>query len=179
MKNLQRALFFFLLLVSIQATAQLEKGNLLIGGTAGFNIQFEDGDNVFNLELTPNVAKLISDNLALGGGLGVAYQKIGDFSSTALTILPWGRFYIPTGGESPVFFLDAKAGLALASFKFDDEDESESAFAYSVGPGMAFFITDNVSIDAILAYTRIGGDFDSSALGLNIGLQVFLGGGKE
>ena len=49
MKNVQLALFFFLLLVSSQATAQLEQGNLLIGGTPGFSIQFEEGDNPFTV----------------------------------------------------------------------------------------------------------------------------------
>jgi Outer membrane protein beta-barrel domain len=179
MKNLQLALFFFLLLVSSQATAQLEKGNFLIGGTAGFSIQFERGDNPFNVQLSPNVASLISDNLALGGALAVFYQKQEDFSYSSFSILPWGRFYIPTGDASPVFFIDAKAGLALINSETSFGDESENAFQYIIGPGMAFFIADNISIDAILAYNRIGGDFDSSVLGLNIGLQVFLGGGKE
>ncbi|MFT5165655.1 MAG: opacity protein-like surface antigen [Saprospiraceae bacterium] len=179
MKNLQLVLTSLLLMIAHLSMAQLEKGTTMIGGTAGFDLQFEEGDNLFTLTLNPSIAVFTSNNLAIGSNLGLTYLKSGDFSTTFLNLLPFARYYFLGGNEKSVIFLEGKIGLALASFDNGGGSESESAFQYAFGPGVSFFLTDNVSIDAILAYNHIGGDFDQSSFGLNIGLQAFLFKGGE
>ena len=72
------------------------------------------------------------------------------------------------------FFFDAQVGLQLISADFGSGSDSESAVALRIGPGVAHFISEDVSIDAGLSFNYLGGNFDQSNLGLNIGLQVFL-----
>jgi opacity protein-like surface antigen len=74
------------------------------------------------------------------------------------------------------FYVDAKAGLQINRVSFDGDADSESALTFSFGPGVAYFISDDVSIDTGLNFNRIGGDFDQSSINLNIGLQVFFTG---
>ena len=157
--------------------AQIEKGNFLIGGGVGFEMDLvEDGDNPFTIFLTPNVLNLINDNLAVGGALGVVHTKAGDFSNTSLGILPSARYYLSGLESNMAFYVDAKAGLQINRVSFDGDADSESALTFSFGPGVAYFISDDVSIDTGLNFNRIGGDFDQSSINLNIGLQVFFTG---
>ncbi len=175
MKKIQLLLISFLLLTCHLSMAQLAKGNIQIGGTVGFDIQFvENGDNLFSLMLNPSVASFINDNVAVGGTLGLSYLKSGDFSTSVLNVLPLARYYLPGPTESTAFFAEAKAGLAIVSVDLGAADESESALQFAIGPGIAYFISDDVSIDALLAFNRIGGDIDQSNLLFNVGLQVFL-----
>jgi hypothetical protein len=174
MKHLKLLLVILLAMYSQQGMAQLEKGNLLIGGTAGFDVEFEENnDNFLTIAINPMVARMVTDNVAFGGSLGLVYLKVGDFSTSSFNVMPLVRYYVPGAGNA-VLFIEAKAGLARMGSSFSGESSSESAFQFSFGPGIAFFIADNVSIDALLAYNRIGGDFDQSSFGLNIGFQVFL-----
>lgn len=175
MKNLQGIFIGMLLLASQGSMAQFEKGNWQIGGTAGFDLEFVDGsDNPLTIMLNPTIARFITDRAAVGANLGLIYLTSGDFSSTVLNLLPLARYYLPDASGKAVFFLEAKAGLALVSADIFDGVETETAFQAAVGPGVAVLISDCVSIDAILAYNRITGDLDQSNLGLNVGLQVYL-----
>lgn len=161
----------FFLTISLYSFAQVQKGDRLIGGTAALRLDFNDaGSDLFSLSLNPNYAKFVSDNFAVGGAVGLTFIKLGDINSTNINLLPMVRYYFNNSNESNIFFLEAKAGLAF----IDVGSASESAFQFSVGPGIAFFIADNVSIDAILAYSRIGGAFDQAGVALNFGFQVYL-----
>lgn len=167
-------LFFFQ-----EANAQVGKGSLMLGGMAGFTTEFrEDSDNLFTLTLNPSVAKFLTDELAVGGALGVTYQKLGESSASVINILPTGRYYFTSFDNNPAFFGQVQLGLALVSQKFSGDSDSENAFQYSIGTGMSFFLTENASIDVLLAYSRIGGDFDVGSFGMNIGFQVFLNEGE-
>lgn len=180
MKKIQIVLTSLIIMTSHLAMAQLQKGNTLIGGTAGFDIQFsENDDNLFTLTLNPNLAGFITDNVAVGGNLGLTYQKSGEFSTTVLNLLPFARYYFSGSNDKQAIFLEGKVGLALFSVDFGGDSQSESALQYAFGSGIAFFLSDKVSIDAILAYNRIGGDFDQSGIGVNIGVQAYLFGGGE
>ena len=175
MKNLQGLFIGMLLLASQVSMAQFEKGNWQIGGTAGLDLEFVDGsDNPLTIMLNPTIATFITDRVAVGANLGLVYLTSGDFSTTVLNLLPLARYYVPDASGKAAFFLEAKAGLALVSADIFDGVETETAFQAALGPGVAFLISDCVSIDAILAYNRINGDLDQSSLGLNVGLQVYL-----
>jgi len=181
MKNV--LLFFtFILCVGLNDSyAQLQKGNLLIGGDVGFNIEFvDDGDNPFTILANPSILGLVTDHIAIGGVLGFGYSRTSsNFSSTAFSILPAVRFYIPGNNENLAFFFDVQAGVTISSFDFGVLSDSDTAFTFGGGPGISFFISDDVSIDTGLAYNRIGGGIEQSILIFNVGLQVFINRGNK
>ena len=179
MKKLQILLLVCFMMVGHLATAQIVQGQLLIGGTAGFNTTFvEDQDNPFTIQILPSIYKLITPNIAIGGEFGIQYDKVGDRNTTSVAVLPGARYYFTDGASGPAFFVSLGVGVATARSEFNGTSDSATAFAYTVGPGVAFFVSKNISIDAILAYQRIGGDVDTSGIGLNIGVQAYLGGGE-
>lgn len=155
--------------------AQTMKGDHLIGGTANFGSQFiENSDNAFFLNLNPNYGKFVADNFAIGGSFGLGFSKFNDVSNTSLSILPFGRYYF---GEPEViqFYADVRTGLFLLNRKttFGGSD-SESALQFQVGLGAAYYVAENVSLDLLIAFNSIGGDFDERRLSFNFGFQIYL-----
>ena len=176
MKNLCLVLLFAL--ISTQTLfSQTEKGNWLIGGNAGFDIQFVDNsDDFFTTSLSPNAGLFIQDNFLVGAGLALIYTKIGDINSTSFGLTPFGRIYFPSSG-GPSFFFQASAGFVTTRVDngFNDPNRNTSAI-FNGGPGMAFFITDQIAIEGALLYTRVTDDFLASSLGLVFGVQAYLPG---
>ena len=179
MKNLKLFIVFLIVLGFNTSYAQLQKGNLLIGGGASFNLQFNDGtDNSFSFALSPNVLGLVTDNIAVGGSIGLSYSKFASVSNTSISFQPKGRIYFPSN-EHMAFYFDAGIGLQFLNLDINGGTDSETALVYSFGPGIAYFISEDVSIDTGLAFNRLGGFYDQSFINLRVGIQVFLNRQKE
>lgn len=179
MKSKNFVLIITMLLCATFTFAQTGAGNLMLGGTAGFDVEMIDGsdDNLVTIELNPMLGFFIIDNLAVGATLQVSSAKQGDHKNTGFGIAPFGRYYIGPGGIK--LFVHAQFGYA--SYKFEDggfELESKGSLL-TIGPGLAFFLNDHVAIEALLAYDKGFGDLDgSSNIGLGIGVQAYLGGNE-
>ena len=136
----------------------------------------ENNSNLFEINLNPSFGIFIQDNFALGGSLAIEYQRMRGSSGTAFSLLPFGRYYFGKP-DSYQFFVEAGLGLVLQGNNF--RSDNDTGLRYQLGPGMAFFLSDNISLDLQLLFDRIGGDFDTNQLGLFFGFQIYLGGGKE
>lgn len=155
--------------------AQTAKGGMLLGGTAGFDVQFEDPDNYVSIDLQPTLGFFVADNLAVGGTLALGYGKVGDFSSTTFGLIPFGRYYLGTGNTR--LFLQAQVGFQSTKTDFGGGDDATSSGSiFGAGPGVAIFLNEHVAIEGLLAYNKYGGDYDSSDLGLRFGVQAYFGG---
>lgn len=159
------------------SNAQIQEGNWMVGGQVA-NMQFTNGVNV---NLTPQVGYFVKDNWAIGAkvGLNVYSPKgasgtqtnwdLGAFTRYYLgkndvnTILKNGRFF----GEGTVGFGGVNSSVA----------SSTNGIQLGIGAGYAYFITKNVSLDAVLKFTTTAGAGSSAGkgdLGLNVGFQIFL-----
>lgn len=154
--------------------AQTQKGNMLIGGTAAFDIQFEEPDNIVAIQVSPELGFFVADNLVVGGALSIGTTKIGDYSLTSYGIAPFGRYYFGTGMTR--IFIHGQFGVAGLRYDYGGDKETSSSTALLVGPGVSFFLNKHVAIEGVLGYTKNFGDFDTSDLGLRIGVQAYLGG---
>lgn len=154
--------------------AQTAKGGMLLGGSAGFDVQFEEPDNFVSVDLQPTLGFFVADNLAVGGSLVLGYGKIGDFSSTTFGLIPFGRYYLGEGNTR--FFLQAQVGFQSTKTDSGFGDSTASGPLFGAGPGVAIFLNQNVAIEGILAYNRYAGDYDISDLGLRFGVQAYFGG---
>lgn len=155
--------------------AQTNFGGLLVGGTAGFDVQFEDPDNIVTVDLQPQLGFFILNNLAIGGDLTLSYSKAGDVSTNVFGISPFARYYFGEGGTR--IFAHVQGGYITSKLDFGSGDDLKSKGSLiQLGPGVAFFLNDHVALEGILAYSRMGGDFDTSQFGLRFGIQAYLGG---
>jgi hypothetical protein len=172
-----KLLFFSLVLVAFSSIcfAQTTKGTMMLGGTAGFDVQFIDAaeTNPFTLDLQPQLGFFVADNIAVGGNIGLTYFKVSDVSTTSLAISPFGRYYL--GSNNIKLFLHAQIGYLTGSTNFDGDKTSSNGYQLQFGPGLAFFLNQHVAIEGLFAYDKWGGDFDASNIGLRLGVQAFLG----
>lgn len=154
--------------------AQTGKGGVLLGGTAGFQVQFTDPESTTNVELSPQLGFFIANNLAIGGALNFNFSKSGDSNASSFGIAPFGRYYFE-GEKSSRLFVQAQVGYLSTKFDFFGDDETISGTQIGFGPGVAIFLNDHVAIEGLLAYNILGGDFSTNDLGLRFGVQAYLG----
>jgi hypothetical protein len=169
--------------ISQNAQAQLQKGNLMIGtGIANLNFGFQKGANV-HFELNPQVGYFIKDNIVVGGllNLGVDYQKSRGTNVT-YGLNAFGRYYIsdPTMVllNHARFFGEASAGINGSNTKAEGKDAiTTNGFGIGIGPGIAYFITPNISLEALAKYNLIiggGTATTSNKISIGIGFQIYL-----
>lgn len=163
------------------ASAQIQKGNIMVGGNfANLNLGLND-PKIFSLAITPKAAWFIQDNVALGGyvNLGIETAK-GSSTTTSYGAGALGRYY--TGSDVAVlkhgrFFAEATAGIG--GVNVSNGGGNTNGLNISVGPGFAYFVTPNLGLETLLKYNGLAG-FGSQAyqsnLNLSFGFQIYLPG---
>lgn len=157
------------------AFAQTEAGSMLVGGNASVGVQAYDGENQLNISLNPNLGYFIANNAAIGSSFELNFSKIDDNRFTTLGLVPFGRLYF--GSDDKMRFLvQARAGFFTTQSKSDFFESDSSGLIFGAAPGVAIFFNDHVALEVLAGFTRYGGDFDFTDLGLNLGVQAYLGG---
>ncbi|RZA00040.1 MAG: hypothetical protein EOP47_15180 [Sphingobacteriaceae bacterium] len=167
--------------LAFNANAQIQKGNIFVGGNfANLSLGLDDS-KVFSVDITPKAAWFIQDNIALGGylNLGIETAK-GSNTTTNYGVGALGRYY--TGTDVEVlrhgrFFAEATAGIG--GINVSNGGGNTNGFDFGVGPGFAYFITPNIGVETLLKYngtTGFGNAGYQSGLNLSFGLQIYLPG---
>lgn len=167
--------------ISFSANAQIQQGNVLVGGTFT-NLQLGlNAPNVFNLNITPQAAWFILDNVALGGyvNLGIQSAKKSN-TTTSYGVGALGRYY--TGSDVAVLRhgrIFGEATLGIGGTNVSSGGGNTNGLDFSAGPGFAYFITPSIGLETLLKFNGLAG-FGSqnfqSKLNLSFGLQVYLPG---
>lgn len=177
---------FALIGLAFTAKAQIQKGNVLIGGDlANLDLSLENGGN-FTGNLSPKAAWFIQDNFALGAfvNFGISTYK-GGGSTVSYGLGPLARYYAGGGNEiikHGRFFGEANVGFQGINYAGNANTASggsTNGLGFGVGPGFAYFITPSIGLETLLKYnavTGFGNNGYSSALNLNFGFQVYLPG---
>ncbi|MFL9484238.1 hypothetical protein ACI6Q2_15765 [Chitinophagaceae bacterium LWZ2-11] len=173
------------LLSVVKVNAQLQRGNVLVGGNlAGFQVGLNTG-NQFNVNITPKAAWFIKDNVALGAyvNLGMSGSKY-VMPATTYGVGALGRYYI---SDPKTTFLSGKTRFfveANAGFQGQNDAEahaSTNGLGFGFGPGIAYFITPTIGLEGLVKYNGIvgfGSDAYQNNLNFNIGFQIYLPGKK-
>jgi hypothetical protein len=181
MKKLSLLLFSAVLVTGLTASAQIQKGNVLIGGNlADVNLGL-DKPSVFSANITPKAAWFIQDNIALGGyvNFGIATAK-GSSTTTDYGVGALGRYY--AGSDTDVlrhgrFFGEAAVGIGGQNVS--KGGGSTNGLNFSFGPGFAYFITPSIGLEALVKYDAIAGFGDTNyqnRINLSLGFQIYLPG---
>lgn len=183
MKKIITVLALSLTMFAVKVDAQIQQGNVLVGGNiANFNLTL-GGGGAFQADLTPKVAFFIKDNVALGvyvdfslatakgagttTGYGVGGLARYYFNDPKVNVLKHGRL-----------FFEGNAGIQGVSLA---GGSNTTGLGIGVGPGYAYFITPNIGLETLFKYNGIVG-FGSQAyrsnLSLGVGFQIYLPGKK-
>ncbi|QJD97196.1 hypothetical protein HH214_15615 [Mucilaginibacter robiniae] len=166
---------------SLSASAQIQKGNVLVGANfADLSLGLDDS-KVVSFNITPKAAWFIQDNVALGGYLNLGISTAHNSSTTVnYGVGGLGRYY--TGTDVQVlrhgrFF--GEANLGIGGVNVSDGGGHTNGLDFGFGPGFAYFITPNIGLETLLKYNGVSGFGDAgyqSKLNLNFGLQIYLPG---
>ncbi|MDB4902520.1 MAG: hypothetical protein JWQ63_1801 [Mucilaginibacter sp.] len=176
-------LLFLIALVTLNfcVKAQIQQGNVLIGGNIANLSLGLNKPTTFSADITPKAAWFIVDNLALGayGELGLQTQS-GEGTTVTYSIGGLGRYY--TGTDVNVLkhgriFGEATVGIGGVNLR--QNGGSTNGFDFSVGPGFAYFVTPSLGLETLLKYNGVVGFGNTTYqhnLGLSFGFQIYLPG---
>jgi hypothetical protein len=170
--------------LSVTAKAQIQQGYYLIGGDLGnFSIGFSDG-TPFNLNITPKVAWFRNNNLAIGGFVDVGLSTAKGAGTTFnYGIGPLARYYFGSAAVSTTttsarrssrVFVEGTVGFQGIN---TSGGSSTNGLGIGIGPGVAYFVNQNIALEGLLKYTKafgFGNDGGSSLLQFGLGFQIYL-----
>lgn len=170
------------MLFSATTYAQTEKGNMMVGANLG-NIggTFQNGGSKFNLNLTPKLGWFIKDDIAIGGEVNLGLSTGNDQTDFIYGIGAFGRYFIKDKSievsKRARWFLEASAGFNGVNTKAGDQSTNTNGLGLGFGPGLAYFITPNVGLEALLKYdltVGFGSSTTAHRVGVNVGFQIYL-----
>ncbi len=173
MKKILFSTLFILACSLGAATAQLQKGSVLVGGSIG-NISFGLGDaSVFSMGITPRAGYFIQDNLAIGAKVdaGFVTQKGGN-TTYNYGVNGFGRYYF--GPKEFDTLLKQGRWFAEVGAGFSGIKGADPGFNLNFGPGYAYFLNEHVAVEALALYNGQFGSGSVHGLSLNVGFQIYL-----
>lgn len=179
MKKLIGIIILALSFYSNKTNAQIQRGNLLVGGDiAHFNYDL-GGGGAFQATVDPKAAFFLKDNVALGAYIdfGLATAK-GAGTTTNYGIGGLARYYINDSTTNILkhgrLFFEGNVGIEGISVS---NGANTTGLGIGIGPGYAYFITPNIGLETLLKYNGIvgfGSHAYTSSINLGIGFQIYL-----
>jgi hypothetical protein len=180
MKKFFLPLFCAAMCVGLSASAQVQRGNVLIGGNIG-NLELGlDKPQVFSIDITPKAAWFVQDNIALGGYVDLGLQTAkGSNTITRYGAGALGRYYAGSDVGLNHGRLFAEATFGFGGQNVSNGGSKTNGLNFSVGPGYTYFVTPSIGLEALLKYnglTGFGNDGIQNSLNLSFGFQIYLPG---
>lgn len=170
---------FAICFCSLETNAQIQKGNVMVGGDiTQLDLSLNEGHN-FNVVIEPKAAWFIKDNLALGGYVNFDLTTAkGAGTSISYGVGPLARYYINDKSINVLrharFFVEGNVGIEGNN---PHVGSSTNGLGLGIGPGIAYFITPNIGLEGLLKYKGIvgfGSSVTSSDLVFGVGFQIYL-----
>jgi hypothetical protein len=176
---------------SCVALAQIEKGNMLLGGAFSFNSEREEfetypGSKSTAIKLNPNVGYFVIDQLAGGIRINGSRTKFQNFGSTGwevrdVALGPFVRFYFLGNANKLNFFTDVSYQLGRSRRYQEYSSGSNSTSKaklkeYDITAGSSFFFSKYTAIELSFSYGIKSTDLTSRSkkMMIGLGIQTFL-----
>lgn len=143
--------------LAFSTQAQTQKGQFIVGGNVAFDTNKSDADGAksnTSFRIVPSVGYFVSDNIAVGTGVGYSYDKtVNRFENQAFVVSPFGRYYANLS-ESFKFFGQLSVPMEFGTVKSVDAEGkvgdklgSSTNIGVALSPGFAFFPTKRIGIE--------------------------------
>lgn len=144
-------------LITYFASAQIKKGQFLVGGNATFSSNENGGQKTSQFNISPNAGYFFMNKLAGGLKLNLGYGKSDMFgvknTATNYGISPFVRYYILPASNKVNVFAEASYGWGKSKDKSRDFTARSTYNGYSFLIGPTFFITPNIAIEITGGYS--------------------------
>lgn len=173
-------------LMATTANAQLQKGNLMVGGDlANLGLGLQSGNTSLSFQITPKVGYFIQDNIAIGGQATIGLSTSKGFNSINYGIGAFGRYYVSDPRavllKHSRFFAEVDFGIVGDNQKTTvagvSTSVSTNGLGVGLGPGVSYFITPNIGLEALLKYNLgvgFGNSVTTNKFSINVGFQIYL-----
>jgi len=160
MKKLLLSLFAVTAL-ALTTQAQTEKGNYMIGGNVEFNSEKVDGNSKADIDfaIVPSIGYFISDNFAVGTGIGYQFAKsysesgVNSVKTQAFVVSPFARYYAGIT-EQFKFFGQLSVPMSFGNTKASTDNgdnyyktNNNNSVGVALSPGFAFFPSKKFGIE--------------------------------
>lgn len=196
------------LLLSINAGAQdfTDRGNFMFGSAVGFSSNTSTisqagekgaGPESFQWNVAPHIGYFLFNNFTLGIGLDYTFSREKQPNEdknddSDLLFGPFGRFYVPFGGDKAVF-VEGNFGFGTSSddliINGESQNISTDIIAFGAGPGFTIFSNDALGIETLFKYNFARSRFNTTQGGVttetttktnqfavSLGIQFYFGG---
>lgn len=195
-------------LLSINAGAQdfTSRGNFMFGSAVGFSSNTStiaqagekgEGPESFQWNIAPHIGYFLFNNFTLGIGLDYTFSREKQPNEdknddSDLLFGPFGRFYVPFGGDKAVF-LEGNFGFGTSSDDLiiggETQNISTDIIAFGAGPGFTIFSNDAIGIETLFKYNFARSRFNTTQgsvttetttktnqFAVSLGVQFYFGG---
>jgi len=167
-----------------QSSAQLQKGNLLVGANIGdIGLGLQSGNTSFSISIEPKVGFFIQDNVAIGPAVNLGFSTDNTGTIINYGVGAFGRYYVSDKNmvlmKHARFFGEASVGIngVNSDPKGSVGSTNTNGLGLGFGPGVAYFITPNIGLEALLKYDLTVGFGNATTLnnfGIHVGFQIYL-----
>ena len=168
----------FLAVMAMTTTlhAQTEKGDWMVGG----NIAISTATNNSEFAIQPMGGYFVANNFVIGASVVLDFQKTGDTKYSVVSAGPFARYYINIKNSNfkPFFHAEYDLGNQVTTTPIAKTNNTTGKFL--LGAGGAFFINQNVALEAIAGYahTKVQGSPVENGFFFRLGFQVHLLGSE-
>jgi len=148
MKKLILSLGFIILFTAIHA--QTNRGDWMIGGNLRINTT--ESNNEFTFQ--PMAGYFFAKGFAAGAEFKLSFSKFGAEKSTALGAGPFARYYFNLNNSSFKPLIHSSFMMETVTTKQNGVKNSNTVSSLFIGGGAAYFINENVALEAIAGYNR-------------------------
>ena len=153
----------FMLLSSIASNAQFEENKMYVGGSlTGLDMKYS-GENKLQMGIDAKAGYLFRDNWMALAQIGFQHNGKNNLAPNTFNIGVGARYYIIQNG----LYMGMNATYYHANHNYDD-------FMPGLEIGYAFFVSKTVTIEPAVYYNQSFKNSDYSALGLKIGIGIYL-----
>ncbi len=182
-------LFALAAMVAFAASAQINKGVKLVGGSVSFQStkeKIKSGGTTFDLGTTttfqvmPMAGIFVIDNLAAGAGVTFSSTNSkpeGNEPDSKVSLIlfnPFLRYYVKN------LFGEGQVGFGSQKIEFGTSSIKSSVFRWQLGVGYVAFLSSTVGLEPFIGYQSLSEKEDddtssNSGLIFSLALQVYLG----
>ena len=154
------------------------QGAMLMGGNASFSFSTIENEQLgslykgseYSVIFSPSMAYFFGDNFCAGANISLnnygsrLHRSPSAVKDTVpieqnqnllvLSVGPFARFYYSMTQKTAVFG-ELNLGIGVSSFSRTGASSTGVAFGGGIGPGLAFFINNTASVEALLKYNYL------------------------
>ena len=168
--------------VATQAQDGFSKGNIFVSGGIGISSTNEKNSDTktSDFAVTPSLGYMVSDNLAVGIGLGIGSSKTTvagttESEASAMNVGGFARYYFAPKSNFTMF---GHLGVNYNSENDKTNEVKTTGMDIFVAPGFNYWVSKRLALEAVIgkigyrsSKTDIDGDDGSTGFGLGIDLS--------